>query len=102
MIFYTKKVENVNTIVYYANETNNRSHNKNLISSKNFNVETNVYHAKTKLNIEKNETQRRKYKFCFKFFEFDNKFYEYIRRKHDNKQLKKNRNRRFTSCRCRY
>lgn len=56
MIFYTKEVENVNTIVYYANEINDRSHNENLIFSKNLNVETNIYYAKTKSNIEKNKT----------------------------------------------
>ena len=56
MIFYTRKVENVNIIVYYANETNNQLHNENLMlkqSSKNSNVETNVYYAKMKSNVKK-------------------------------------------------
>ena len=88
MISYTREVENINTTVYYANEINDQSHNKNLIlkqSSKNSNVETNIYHAKIKSNVEKNKTRRRKCKYCFKFFEFDNKFHQHIRQKHDNK-----------------
>ena len=56
MISYTKRVENVNTTVYYANETDDQSHNENLMSkqsSEDSNAETNVYHAETKLNAEK-------------------------------------------------
>ena len=78
MISYTKEAENVNTTVYYANETNDQSHNENLVlkqSSKNSNAETNVYHAKTKSNAEKSETRRRKCRHCSKFFEFDNKLH---------------------------
>ena len=60
MIFYMKEVENVNTTAYYANETDDQSHNKNLMlkqSSENSNAETNIYHAETKSNAEKNETR---------------------------------------------
>ena len=87
MISCTKEIKNVNTIVYYANETDNQSHNKNLILKqflKNSNAETNVYHAETKSNAEKNEIRRRKCKHCFKFFEFDIKFHQHIRQQHDN------------------
>ena len=59
MIFYTKEAENVNTIVYYANETDDQSHNENLILKQfleNSNAETNVYYAETKSNVEKSET----------------------------------------------
>ena len=56
IIFYTRKIKNVNTIVYYANETDDQLHNENLILkqfSKNLNVEINVYHAETKSNVKK-------------------------------------------------
>ena len=92
MISYTKKAKNVNTTVYYANETNDQSHNENLMLKqflKNSNAEANVYHTETKSNAEKSETRRRKCKHYSKFFEFDNKLHQHIRRKHDNKQSKR-------------